>query len=304
MRLNGIYVPVVTPFDDEGMVDFGAFEHVLDFIIEGGVHGIIPCGSTGEFYALNHDERMAVMRFVADFVGERVTLIAGTNAASTRDVIEYTRHAQTMGYQAVMLAPPYYSLPSQPELLAHYQAVMSSLDMPVVLYNFPARAGVSIEIGTVQRLAEHDNLAGIKESSGEFARLLALVNALEDRSLIVCGADDQAFDYFAWGVTSWIAGAASFLPAQHVALWRTATAGDLSEAHSNMASLMPLFVAMEGGKYIQMAKYGCALAGVPAGDPRPPLLPLDDDEKQAFEQVYAAASASVSQPRDAVTALR
>lgn len=289
MKLEGIYPAMVTPFDGAGEVDYAAFERLLHHAVDNGVAGIVPCGSTGEFYALSDTERDEVLAFVKRTVGDRVQLIAGTNAASTRDVLTYTRHALDLGYDAALLAPPYYSLPTQAELITHFETVLDTIDLPIVLYNFPGRAGVEIGYPVLDALADHPRLAAIKESSGDLSRLHEILARYAGRIQLVCGGDDQAFEYLAWGITSWVAGAASFAPRQHVEILAAMRTGDLDTARARWARFLPLLKSMEAGQYIQKAKYGCALAGVPAGDPRPPLRPLDEAAQGAFAEAFEAA---------------
>ncbi len=293
MMLEGILTVTVTPFDAEGGVDFGAYEAVLEFVLSNGVHCIIPCGSTGEYYALSGDERREIMTFVADRVAGRAKLLAGTNATTTAEVIGLSRFAKDAGYEGVMLAARYYSLPTADELAAHYKAVAEAIRMPILLYNFPGRTGVDIDPAVLEALRPVEEIIGVKESSGSIARLHELLIDFAERYEIVCGADDQALEYFVWRTQSWVAGASNFLPAEHVALYDACIGRrDIEGGIKVMAKLLPLFMLMEqGGKYIQFCKYGCELAGVPAGDTRPPLMPLSSAERQKFAELYEQAAA-------------
>lgn len=290
MKLEGVYPALVTPFNASGELDLDALGRVLDFVIAAGAAGIVVLGSTGEFYACSDAERRQVLAHAHEIVAGRVPLIAGTNAAGTREVITHTRGAREIGYDAVLLAPPFYALPSQRELARHFQTVLEAVDIPVVLYNFPARTGVGIGYEVLDALVEDPNLIGIKESSGDIGRLHGLLERygrLGDAFTVICGCDDQILEYCAWGVRAWIGGAASFAPREHVAVLEAALAGDLAAARTQLQRLLPLLASMEGGGYTQKAKLGCALAGVPVGDTRPPLYPLAADERDAFAALYA-----------------
>jgi len=293
MKFEGILTVTLTPFDGDGAVDFDAYERLIEFVLGKGVHCIIPCGTTGEYYALSGDERRQVMSFVAERVDGRAKLLAGTNATTTREVIDLSRHAKEAGYAGVMLAAPYYSLPTSEELATHFKAVAEATEMPILLYNFPARTGVDLGPELLEALRPVDQVIGIKESSGSIARLHELLVNFADRYEIVCGADDQALEYFLWGSESWVAGASNFLPAEHVALYDTCVRKrDAEGGLKIMRKLLPLFMLMEqGGKYIQFCKYGCELAGVPAGGTRAPLTPLSSAERQRFAELYERAVA-------------
>ena len=230
MQMQGIYPAIVTPFGADDRVDYSTFKRLIDHLIENGVAGIVPCGTTGEYYAMTLDERREVLKFFKDYVGNRVQLIAGTNAASTRDVVSLTQYAQEIGYDAVLLAPPYYSLPTQSELLAHFQSVIGSSSIPIVLYNFHLRAGVEISDAVMAPLAETGRICAIKESSGSMGRVFNHVLNYSDKVDLCCGSDDQALDYFLWGATSWIAGASTFTTRQHVEIHRLSMAGDWVKA--------------------------------------------------------------------------
>jgi len=286
MEFTGVHTPIVTPFDNEGAIDYETLERLINFQLDNGVTGILPGGSTGEFYALSADERHALNRFVKECVGDRAVLTAGTNATTTADVVAYSKSAHELGYDAIMLAPPFYSLPEQDDLLKHFLTVLESVDLPLVLYNFPGRAGVEISYDVLDGLADHPQVAAIKESSGDITRLHGILDRYDGRIQLVCGADDQAFEYFAWGVKAWICGAANPAPAENVAVLNAAVAGDQIGSRVAMEKLMPLVESLEGGKYIQKAKFGMELAGLPCGAPRAPLLELSDSEKAEFKAVF------------------
>lgn len=290
MQLEGVYTAMVTPFDHKGAVDLEALERLIAFQIDHGVAGLVPCGSTGEFYALSTAEHVAVLQCVAERAAGRVGLIAGSNAGSTHEVITLVQRAREYGYDAALLAPPYYSLPATDELVAHYTAVHEATDLPLLLYNFPARAGVPLSLEVLEGLRPLERIIGIKESSGDMARLYQLLVRFGDRYQIVCGADDQALDYFLWGARAWIAGSANCLPAEHVALYRTALQdGDFRCGRERMGQLLPLFLHLEAGKYTQKVKLGCELVGIPVGEPRPPLQALDAEARANFARLFEQA---------------
>jgi len=291
MQLEGVYAPIVTPFDEADALDLDAYGQVVEHCLGNGVRGLVPGGTTGEYYALSFDERVRLFEHARDVAGGRAQLIAGANAASTREVIRYGEAARELGYDALMLAAPPTSLPTQAELAAHYRTVVDAVGLPVVLYNYPARAGVEIGFECLDRIAELPGIVGIKESSGDFSRFLKLRRRYAGRIEVMCGSDDQAVDYFAWGVRSWLAGTANVLPRQHVEIVEAANRGDLVEAFRIFEGILPFVQAMEGGSYNQKAKLGLAHVGVEVGRVRQPLLPLDDEAAAAFLRVVDEALA-------------
>ncbi len=290
MELRGILPALVTPFDDRGQVDFPTLKELLNYQLENGVDGFVPMGSTGEYYAMSAGERQDVLKAVYDTVADRGLLIAGTNAGSTRDVIAHTEAAKKIGYDTVLLAPPYYALPSPDELNAHYQAVLDAVDVELVLYNYPPRVGVECGLATLDYFADDPRVIGIKESSGSLVRAIEIKERYGDKYQLSCGSDDIAFDFFMWGATSWICGPANCVIEPCVALYRKFMAGDIKGAQAEMRRLFPTMASLESGKFVQKVKYGCELAGIPVGEARRPLLPLTADEKRAFEKVFTAVA--------------
>jgi len=292
MHLKGIYAPLVTPFHADESVNYLVLEQLIEHLIHNKISGLVPGGTTGEVYAYTDQERLEVFQFVKEKAGGRVTLIAGVNAGATRDVIRFSQAAEGMGYDALMVAVPLYSRPTQRELLAHYRAVAGSVSLPILLYNFPWRAGSEIGYEVMDGLAAIPNVIGIKEASSDMSRVYEMRLRYGDRYQIICGSDDQALDYFLWGTTAWIAGAASCAPRQHADVLEAALAGDFVAARTRMDKLMPLLRSVESGSYLQKVKLGCELLGIPVGKPRQPLLPLADDDRKEFEKIFKQATDS------------
>ena len=287
--LEGVYVPVVTPFDANEGLDLSTLTKVIDFCLDGGVAGVVSCGTTGEYYAMSSDERRNVMARTREVVGSRAHLVAGCNAGSTREAIKLAQSAAGMGYDAIMLAAPPTSLPTQRELAVHYRAVADAVDKPVVLYNYPARAGVEIGYECLDAVADHANIIAIKESSGDFSRFLHLQRTYTDNLQIMCGSDDQAADYFAWGVRSWLAGTANVLPHHHAVIMNTANEGNYGLARKQFSALLPWIQNMESGSYNSKAKLGLAHQGIDCGPVRAPLLALTDRVAAEFLAVLDEA---------------
>ena len=233
------------------------------------------------------------MKFVAEHVGQRAQLIAGTNSVRPDETIELNNYAEKLGYDAVMLAAPFYSLPNTEELIAHFKKVAAATKLPIILYNFPARTGVDMTAEFLAGVRDVASICAIKESSGSFARMIEHVVNFPHLQRI-CGADDQAVDAFLWGAQSWIAGASNFLPAEHVALYKACVVKkDFVLGHKIMAAMMPLFYLLEqGGKYIQYVKYGTQLAGYAVGEIREPLQGLTATEKENFRRLYEGVKAA------------
>jgi 4-hydroxy-tetrahydrodipicolinate synthase len=287
-KFEGILTVVATPFDANGGIVFDTLGKHIDFLIANKVGTIVPGGTTGEYYSQTVEERKRVLTFAAERAGKRAKLVAGANSQRPADTVELANFAKGLGYEALMLAAPFYSLPNTTELVQHFRDIASKTGMPIILYNFPARTGVDMNREFLVAIADVEAICAIKESSGSFARMLEHIVHFEGRYQRVCGADDQAVDCFLWGARSWIAGASNFLPAEHVALYETCVLKkDFIRGQQLMHSMLPMFYLLEqGGKYIQYVKYGCELAGIPVGSARRPLLPLTENEKAGFRRLY------------------
>ena len=281
-RFEGIINVITTPFDADNAIDYDVLEQHIEFVIAGGVHAILPGGSTGEYYAQSFPERRRVLEFVADKVRGRLPLYAGANSMQVDEIVALAGLAAELGYEAIMLAAPPYALPSGPELVAHFRNVATRTSLPIILYNFPARTGVDMDLAFLEGLADVEAICAIKESSGSFGRMLQHVVRFDGRYQRICGFDDQALDQFLWGARSWIAGASNFLPEEHVALYRACVVdGDWQKGKELMQTMLPLIYLLEnGGKYIQYVKFGCELAGIPVGPVRPPMGGLTTEEKE------------------------
>ena len=282
MKFEGIYVPLVTPFKDDKSIDVEKLKSLVQSFINKGVSGLVACGTTGEYYTFTEVERTTVLTTIAEIAKGKVTLIAGINDLSTEGACRRAKEAEALGYEAFMLSPPAYSLPDQAGVIAHYEKVAKATNLPIIMYNFPARVGISIEYETVVHLAKNPNIAGIKESSGDFSRALQLLQTDFEDFGVVCGCDDQPVDFFFWGAKSWIAGAGNVFPEEQVALFNATQTGDWDLARNIMKEIYPAIHSMESGNYNQKAKLGCLKATIDVGTVRLPLSDLSHEEKEEF----------------------
>ena len=282
MKLSGVMPALVTPFDAAGRVDFKAFEKLLAHLRAAGVTGWVPNGSTGEYFSQSTEERREVLQFVKDFARPGETLIAGTNAPATREVIEQTAMAKEIGYDTVLLAPPFYTRPTQEELIRHYETVLGAVDVNLILYSYPAKDGSDIGFDLMDHFADNPRVIGIKESSGSLQRAIDIASRYEGRIQLVSGSDDIALDFMFWGADSWICGPSNCMAKACCDLDRAFKAGDLPRAKEMMKTLYRAMNILESGKFVQKIKYGCELQGLPVGECRAPLGPLTDAEKAEF----------------------
>ena len=294
MLFQGIYTPVITPHDEAGGIDEASFVDQVEYLVASGVHGIISGGSTGEYYAQSIEERIRLAGIARETIGGRVPLIVGTGAIRQPDSVEIARAARKMGADAILVGSPPYAVPTERENALNALAIDRAANLPIMLYNYPGRMGVNMGEEFLDRVGRSGHFCAIKESSGDINRVHLLARDYPHIQMS-CGMDDQALEFFAWGARSWVCGGSNFLPEAHIALYRACVVdGDFERGRRIMSALMPLMHLLEqGGKFIQTIKYGVELCGRRAGPPRPPLKPLNKDDKRALEQVVRVIHATL-----------
>lgn len=295
MQFEGIWTPVVTPYHDDFSLNEKALSEVIELLIGAGVHGLIVAGTTGEYYAQSFEERVDLARKMKKLIKGRVPLVMGTGAIRTEDSIEYARAAKKMGADAILVATPPYAVPTGREIALHALAIDRVVNMPVMLYNYPGRMGVNMDEETLDRLGRSPNFCGIKESSGDINRLHMIGRDYPHLGLL-CGMDDQALEFFAWGARGWVCAGSNFAPEAHIALYRACVLeGDFIKGRAIMSAIMPLMRVLEqGGKFIQCIKHGLTMRGIDAGPPRKPLQPLNKDDRRALEEVIRTMNTAIA----------
>jgi len=295
MKFEGIYTPVITPHHDDGSIDRDGFVMMVEHLIESGVQGIINGGSTGEYYAQTMDERIEMAKLTKEVIGDRVELIIGTGAIRLPDSITMADTAASIGASAILIGSPPYSVPTERENALNALAIDRAADLPIMLYNYPGRMGINMGEEFLDRVGRSRNFCAIKESSGDINRVHLLARDYPHIQMS-CGMDDQALEFFAWGARSWVCGGSNFLPKEHIALYKAcAIDGDFAKGRRIMSAMLPLMRVLEqGGKFIQCIKYGCEMAGLKAGPPRPPLRALNRDDMRELEQVVQVLKRTIS----------
>ncbi|KZY41573.1 dihydrodipicolinate synthase family protein [Roseovarius sp. HI0049] len=297
-RFDGIYTPVVTPFAEDRSVRWDALADVIEWLISQGVHGLITGGSTGENYAQTVAERIEIAKFTVERAAGRVPVIVGTGAMLTPDSIALAQAAREMGADAILLASPPYSVPTDRENALNALAIDKAADLPIMLYNYPHRTGTMMGEEFLDRVGRSRNFCGIKESSGDINRVHLLARDYPHIQL-GCGMDDQALEFFAWGAPFWVCGGSNFLPAEHIALYEACVVeGDFAKGRRIMSAMMPLMRVLEqGGKFIQTIKHGVTMTGIDCSVVRPPLKGLNKDDKRALEQVTRVLKKTIADIR-------
>ncbi|MEI3855306.1 MULTISPECIES: dihydrodipicolinate synthase family protein [unclassified Ensifer] len=295
MKFEGIYTPAITPIGHDGQIDRKGFAAVLESLVDAGVHGIIIGGSTGEYYAQSAEERFDLAALAKNVIGSRMPLIVGTGATRTEDSVAFAKAAKEIGADAILVSSPPYALPTEEENAVHALTVDRAADLPIMLYNYPARMGVMMGDAYFSRVSESRNVVAIKESSGDMANLHLLARKYPHIALS-CGWDDQALEFFAWGARSWVCAGSNFLPREHVALYEACVVEkNFDKGRAIMTAMLPLMDFLECGKFVQSIKHGCELAGLPAGPVRAPLGSLNAEEKKTLETIVATLKRTVAE---------
>lgn len=294
MLMEGIATPVITPFREDGGIDRPGFGQMLEYLISEGVHSVVVGGSTGEFYAQSLEERVEMMGLAVDAVRGRIPVMAGVSAGRTDDAVRLAEAAGDRGIDGLLLGSPPYASPTQEENALHALRIDRAARLPIMLYNYPSRTGADMGPEFLSLVSRSPRFRAIKESSGSIDRLHLLARDFP-RITLVCGADDQALEFFAWGARAWVCAASNFLPAEHNALYEACVLkGDYELGRRIMKAMLPLMVALErGGKFVQGVKFGVRSTGLPGGVPRQPLRPLTEEEEGELEQVIRSLKTSV-----------
>jgi 4-hydroxy-tetrahydrodipicolinate synthase len=297
MRFEGIWIPVITPFNADYSIDEKSWAEMIEHLIAQGIHGFALGGTTGENYALSPEERVRQFKLGNEIIAGRVPWVAGVNDMRTEQVCEYSVAAKEHGASGLLLAVPPYSTPNQKELAAHALRVDQATGLPIMLYNFPGRSGAEFGHEFLERVGRSTNFVAIKESAGDISRVHMLAREFPHLQLS-CGADDLALEFFAWGAQSWVCAAGNFFAAESIALYEHCVLrGDFATGRRLMKAMIPVMTVLErGGKFVQCVKYGCELDGLPAGETvRLPLRPMKKELKRTLRDAIITARTTIRQ---------
>jgi 4-hydroxy-tetrahydrodipicolinate synthase len=236
---TGVGTALVTPFRRDGAIDEAAVRRLVRRQIEGGIHFVSPCGTTGEAPTLSHGEKLRVCELVADEAARRIPVLAGAGGYDTREVIALVRELERIGVDGILSVTPYYSKPTQEGLYRHYQAIAESTALPIVLYNVPGRTGVNLEAPTVARLAAIRNIVGVKEASGSLVQMSEIVRTCPDEFLLLSGDDPIAVAVMSIGGRGLVSVASNALPSEMAQVIELAEKGDFAAARRLHHWLLP-----------------------------------------------------------------
>jgi 4-hydroxy-tetrahydrodipicolinate synthase len=276
-RFRGKYTVMVTPFDAGGGVDEKALRRFVDFQVAGGAHGLIPLGSTGEFLSLSHQERERVARIVVEQAAGRIPVLVGTAAEWTDEAITLSRAAEKAGADGLMIIPPFYSSPTEDEIFNHFRRIAGAVSVPIMVYNNPFTSNVDLKPRFVARLSEIDQVAYIKESSGDVTRVDRILALCGDRMTVFAGY--HPWESFLAGAQGYVSVFSNIAPGLSSELFTlTADRRDFAASRDLNRRVIPLLDALAGDLYVSATKAALEMIGQPMGNPRPPRLPLPEEK--------------------------
>ena len=276
---TGSIVALVTPFKN-GAVDWQSLEGLVEFHLQNGTRGIVPCGTTGESATLSHQEHDEVIRAVIKAVKKRIPVIAGTGSNSTDEAVRLTREAEKSGADGALMISPYYNRPTQEGIYQHYKRVASEVGIPIIIYNIPGRTGSKIEPETLARLAEIENIAGVKEATGSVDQAIDVIRLCGDRFAVYSGEDSLIFSLMALGGKGVISTVANIAPKQTAQLTEACLKGDWEKGRQIQFKLIPLIRSLFIETNPIPVKTALGAMGKCTAELRLPLTPMAEGNLQ------------------------
>jgi 4-hydroxy-tetrahydrodipicolinate synthase len=294
---SGALTALVTPFRN-GEVDVEALEGMVEFQIHGGIHGLVPCGTTGETPAMTEEEDRLVISTVVRVAGGRVPIVAGSGSNSTDMAIKYTRMAQEEGADGSLQVAPYYNKPTQEGLYRHFATIAESTDLPIILYNIPGRTAVTVSAETIARLAEIPNIVGVKESTLSMNMTSDIKSLCGEDFSILSGDDPMTLPMMALGGQGVISVASNVAPTAVSDMVRALLDGDFERGRELHYELLPLFRALFVETNPIPVKAAASILGLCSDEMRLPMTPLQDENLEILRQVMEESNHLLPTPEE------
>ena len=284
---KGSITALITPFRD-GKVDADAFQMLVEWQIDQGTHGLVPCGTTGESPTLTHDEHRHVVALCIEAAAGRVPVIAGTGSNSTAEAVDLTEHAKRAGADGALVVTPYYNKPTQDGLYLHFKAINDAADIPIVIYNIPGRSVIDMTVDTMARLFKLANIVGVKDATANMARASLQREALGSDFIQLSGEDATALGFMAHGGHGCISVTANVTPALCAEFQLACLAGNFKQALKIQDRLMPLHEALFVESNPGPVKYAASRLGLCSSETRLPLAPITVSSRKRVDDALAA----------------
>lgn len=283
--LQGTITAIVTPFDLNGAVDEKSLRKLVNFQIENGISGIVPCGTTGESPTLSYEEHNRVIDITIQEARGRVPIIAGTGSNATDEAVALTKHAQESGADYSLQVAPYYNKPTQKGMYEHFITIADAVDIPLIIYNIPGRTGKNIETDTLLRMAEHKNIVGVKEASGNIPQMMDVIGQRPEGFAVLSGDDNLTLPLMALGGDGVISVASNIVPKQVSEMVNDALKGNWNEARRHHYRLLPFFKALFLETNPIPIKTALAMKGMLKEIFRSPLCTMEPKHKEELEGI-------------------
>ena len=286
LKPKGIITPIVTPMNEDESINEIEFRKLIDRLIDSGIYGLFALGTNGEVYAMSEEEKLEVLRIIVDQVNHRVPVYAGTGCVGTKETIKLSQKAAEIGVDALSVVSPYYVAVSQDDIYRYYSSIAQSTDLPIILYNMPARTGNNIDFKTVAKLCEFDNIVGIKDSSGNFDNTLKYIENTDKRLSVLSGNDSLILWTLLAGGQGAIAGWSNVYPKLLLDIYHLWECGKLKEANEKQISIRPLRNIMQLGNPNSVVKRAMNLLGYNVGPAREPASGVSKEIDTALKEVF------------------
>ncbi|QWG56479.1 4-hydroxy-tetrahydrodipicolinate synthase [Bacillus mycoides] len=292
-NIKGAFPVLITPMDEFQEIDWKGVKQNVNYFIEKKVAGIIINGSTGEFVSLSKEERFNMVETVLKEVDGRIPVIVGTAAETTKETIEYTKHAEAHGADCALIINSYYCKPKEEEIYFHFKEISNAVNIPIMLYNNPFTSGVDMSTELMLRIGkECENVTHIKESSGDIRKARDLVRQGEGAFQVFCGSEDLVMESYLVGASGWVSVAGNIVPGLVTKMYEHFQNGELEKAWEMNDAILPLCEFLEGsGKYVQIVKRSMELHGQVGGPSRYPRLGLTEEEDQKLQTILSEIAA-------------
>jgi 4-hydroxy-tetrahydrodipicolinate synthase len=285
---SGVGTALVTPFTRSGGIDEPALRALVERQVAGGVHFVVPCGTTGETPTLSSDERDRVVRITVEVCAGRIPVLAGVGGYDTAEVAGLAHATEALGVQGLLSVTPYYNKPTQEGLFQHYAAIAARTSLPIIVYNVPGRTGCNVEPRTLARLAGIPTIVGVKEASGNMTQMCEVCRAVPDSFAVLCGDDALALPLMAIGGRGVISVASNIVPDRMARLVNAALAGDFAAARAEHHALLPLMLVNFIESNPIPVKAALAMLGLCEEVYRLPMVPPSDASRVRIRETLAA----------------
>ncbi len=280
LKLEGIWSPMATPLKKDGSLDSPTTRVLVDFLIEGGIDGLLPLGTSGEFALLSDSERKEITNVVVDQTNGRVPVVVGVSDPSIEKAIQHSRNAKDAGADAIIALPPYYFTTTNEGMYQFYKKLSEDTEMPLMIYNIPEWTHCFVTPDIVKRLVDEELVVGMKYTEYNFLNLLKFHRAVKDRIAIFTGSDALAYSNLEFGGSGAVIGIANVAPRESARIFDEFKRGNLRKARELQMKLLPVIEAIGIGKFPAGLKEAMKLVGMPVGKVKQPLLPLTTTEKK------------------------